>query len=540
LKTPAFLGKNKMRDFHQPRRSPIYAANGAIATSHPLATEAGMAVLRRGGNAVDAGVTAAAVLAVVEPAMTAIGGDGFAIIAKPGKPLYGLNSSGRAAKALSTEMLMSQGFKAMDLDSPHSVTVPGVVKCWESLLASHGTIGMEEALQPAIRAAEDGVPVAPRVWSDWHDEVAKLTRQNGTSCAYLVNGAAPKMGRIHQLPALAATLKIIAKKGAKGFYEGEVAADIVAELKARGGVMSEEDLAAMSADVVTPILSPYRGVDLAELPPNGTGITAQIILNLLERFDLSSLDPLGAERLHLEIEASRIGYAIRDAHISDAATMQVSVDALIDKAFAAGLSATIDPAKRNERLPSPDPRKQSDTIYLSCVDKDGMALSLINSIFKGFGSGIVTQKTGIILQNRGGGFVVKPGHPNTIEGGKRPLHTIIPAMALQDSKPIRSFGVMGGQYQPTGHTHVMTNMFDYGMDPQEALDCPRIFWDDDGTITLEPTLGQKVFDELKAKGHPVAWTTSPHGGGQIIEIDHENGVLIAGSDPRKDGCAMGY
>lgn len=529
-----------MRDFHEPKRSPIYAANAALATSHPLATEAGIAILRRGGNAVDAGVTAAAVLAVVEPAMTSIGGDGFAIVAKPGEPLYGLNSSGRAANALSTEMLMAQGMNAMDLDSPHSVTVPGVIKCWESLLESHGTIGLEEALQPAIAAAEDGVPIAPRVSSDWHNEVEKLIRQNPTGCQYLVNGRAPKMGTIHKLPALAATLKIIAKKGAKGFYEGEVAADIVSELKSRGGVMSEEDMAAMSADVVTPIMSTYRDIGLAELPPNGTGITAQIILNLLERFDLSCLDPHGAERFHLEMEASRIGYAIRDAQIADATTMQVSVEALIDKAFAAGLSATIDPTKRNETLPAADPRKQSDTIYLSCVDKDGMALSLINSIFKGFGSGIVTQKTGITLQNRGGGFVVQPGHPNTIEGGKRPLHTIIPAMAMENGKPSRCFGVMGGQYQPTGHTHVMTNMFDFGMDPQEALDSPRIFWNDDGVLELEPTLGKDVFDGLKAKGHPVGWTSSPHGGGQIIELNHESGVLIAGSDPRKDGCAMGY
>lgn len=529
-----------MRDFHEPKRSPIYAANAALATSHPLATEAGLAVLKRGGNAVDAGVTAAAVLAVVEPAMTSIGGDGFALIAVPGKPLYGLNSSGRAAAALSTDMLVRKGYKAMDLESPHAVTVPGVVKCWESLLSSHGTIGLDEALQPAIEAAENGFPVYPRVWSDWCDEVGKLTRQGGGAKHYLIDGAAPKMGALHRLPALAETLKIIAKQGAKGFYEGAVAADIVAELKARGGVMIEEDLANITADTVTPVHSSYRDIDLVELPPNGSGITAQIILNLLERFDLAGLDPHGAERFHLEIEASRIGYAIRDAQISDPATMHVSVDALIDKAFAHRLSATIDPTKRNETLPTPDPRRQSDTIYLSCVDRDGMALSLINSIYKGFGSGIVTEKTGITLQNRGGGFVVQPGHPNTIEGGKRPMHTIIPAMALKDGKAVRCFGVMGGQYQPSGHTHVMTNMFDYGMDPQEALDSPRVFWDDKGMIALEPTLSQSVYDGMKTKGHPVTWTTSPHGGGQIIEIDQANGMLIAGSDPRKDGCAMGF
>ncbi len=529
-----------MRDFHEAGRSPIYAANGALATSHPLATQAGMDVLKRGGNAVDAAVTAAAVLAVVEPAMTAIGGDGFALISKPGAPLYGLNASGRAPAALSTDMLMGHGWSGMDMASPHCVTVPGVVKGWESLLASHGTIGLDEALQPAIHAAGDGFVVYPKVWSDWNDQVEKLATGGAGGRHYLRDGAVPKMGSIHKLPALAQTLKVIAREGAKGFYEGSVAADIVAELKSRGGVMSEEDLAGMTADPCGTVSSGYRDIDLAELPPNGVGITAQIILNLLERFDLKSLDPHGAERFHLEMEASRIGYAIRDTHIGDPETMGVSAAALIDKAWAKGLSATIDPNKRNQSLPSPDPSFQSDTIYLSVVDRDGLAVSLINSIFHGFGSGIVTDKTGITLQNRGAGFRVEPGHANTIEGGKRPLHTIIPAMAMQGGKTKYCFGVMGGQYQPVGHAHVITNMVDFGMDPQQALDSARVFWSPEEVLEIEPTLGQEIFDGLKAKGHPVQWTKKAVGGGQIIEIDHDAGVLIAGSDPRKDGCAMGY
>ncbi|KAG1648295.1 Glutathione hydrolase-like YwrD proenzyme [Nymphon striatum] len=405
-----------MRDFHEPKRSPIYAANGALATSHPLATQAGLDVLKRGGNAVDAAVTSAAVLAVVEPAMTAIGGDGFALISKPGQPLYGLNSSGRAAAALSTEMLLGQGWSEMDDTSPHAVTVPGVVKCWESLLASHGTLGLDAALQPAIQAAEDGFVVYPRVWRDWVGCEAKLNAQGAGGRHYLVEGHAPKMGHIHKLPALAATLRIIAQHGSKGFYEGAVAADIVAELRARGGVMTEEDMAGISADPCSPVSSGYRGIDLAELPPNGTGITAQIILNLLEGFDLGALDPNSVDRLHLEMEASRIGYAIRDAHIGDPSTMGASVEALIDKAWAKGLSARIDPAKRNDDLPPVDPNFQSDTVYLSCVDRDGMAVSLINSVFKGFGSGIVTEKTGITLQNRGAGFRLLAGHPQYNRG----------------------------------------------------------------------------------------------------------------------------
>lgn len=529
-----------MRDFHAPGRSPIYAANAALATSHPLATQAGLDVLKAGGNAVDASVTAAAVLAVVEPAMTAIGGDGFALIAQPGKPLYGLNASGRAPAAISTDRLIELGWTEMDDLSAHAVTVPGVVKCWESLLDSHGTIGLEEALRPAVKAAEDGFVVYPRVAADWSECAAKLTSQGAGGRHYLRNGAAPAVGTIHKLPALAATLRSVGEKGAKGFYEGEIAADIVKELQARGGLMTEEDMAGITADPCTPLMSDYRGINMAELPPNGVGITAQIILNLLEQFDIGDLDPHGAERFHLETEAARIAYAVRDAHIGDPETMGVSANELIDKAWAKGLATSIDTSNRNTDLPRPDPNFQSDTVYLSCVDKDGMAVSLINSIFKGFGSGIVTEKTGITLQNRGAGFRVKPGHPNTIEGGKRPLHTIIPAMALQNDRPRYCFGVMGGQYQPVGHAHVLTNMIDFGMDPQEALDSPRVFWRPDETLEVEPTLGQGVIDALKAKGHPVDWTQGPHGGGQIIEIDHDAGVLIAGSDPRKDGCAMGY
>ncbi|MEM8798371.1 MAG: gamma-glutamyltransferase [Pseudomonadota bacterium] len=529
-----------MRDFHQPQRSALHVANGAIATSHPLASQTGLSVLKSGGNAVDAAIAAAAVQAVVEPAMTAIGGDGFAMVAKPGQPLYGLNASGRAAKALSTDMLVGQGWSEMDLLSPHSVTVPGVIKCWESLMESHGSIGLEAALQDAIHYAEHGFAIQPRVGADWVEDEWKLIKQGGGARHYLVNGKAPKVGSILKLPALAETLKTIAKLGAKGFYEGAVAADMIAELKARGGVMTEEDLAGVSADPVEPVLSSYRDIEVAELPPNGVGITAHLIMNIMETFDLESLAPNSAERFHLEMEASRIGYAMRDRHISDPDTMTVRFEDLIAKDFARELAKTIDPAKRNETLPVPDPLRQSDTIYLSCVDRDGMAVSFINSIFKGFGSGIVTEKTGILFQNRGGGFVVKPGHPNTIEGGKRPLHTIIPAMALKGGKVTHSFGVMGGQYQPVGHTHVVANMVDYGMDPQEALDAPRVFWDTDGTIQLETTSGPDVFEGLKERGHPVGYATTPHGGGQIIEIDHENGTLIAGSEPRKDGCAMGY
>lgn len=529
-----------MRSFHTPNRSALHVANAAVATSHPLASLAAIEMLRRGGNAVDAAICAAAVLCVVEPAMTGIGGDGFAIVARPGQPLFGLNASGRAPHDISTAWLLDQGITRIDPLSAHAVTVPGVVRGWERLLDSFGTRGFDEVLQPAIDCAENGFVVQPRVGSDWALFEGKLKGQSDGGRHYLSQGAAPRIGSVQHQRALGQTLRRIAREGSRAIYEGEIAEEIVALIRAKGGLMTLDDMAAMAVSEVAPVVAPYRDLGIAELPPNGSGVIAQIILNLLEPFDLQSLDPNGAERLHLEIEAARIAYAIRDAEIADIGHMQVSVDRLIDKAIAGGLSAQIRRDARNEAIPAPDLRTQSDTIYLSCVDRDGMAVSLINSLYMGFGSGLVTEKSGITLQNRGACFSVNLGHPNTIEGGKRPMHTIIPALALEGDRVSHCFGVMGGMYQPAGHAHVVTNMVDFGMDPQEALESPRAFWDANGTIVLEDTLSSNVFEGLARKGHRVGRTAVPLGGGQIIRIDHASGTLIAGSDPRKDGCAMGY
>lgn len=529
-----------MRSFHTPNRSALHVANAAVATSHPVASLAAIEMLRNGGNAVDGAVCAAAVLAVVEPVMTGLGGDGFAIVSRPGMPLVGLNASGRAPRDISTDWLLDRNITRIDPLSAHAVTVPGVVRGWERLLDSFGTRGLDEVLQPAIDCAEKGFVVQPRVGSDWALFVDKLKNQSCGGCHYLVDGTAPGIGSIQHQPALGHTLRKIAQQGAKAIYEDEIAEEIVALIRAKGGLMSCDDMAAMAVTEVTPVISSYRNLRIAELPPNGTGIVAQIILNLLEPFDLQGLDPNGADRLHLEIEAARIAYAIRDAEIADINHMEVSVESLIDKAIASGLSAHIRRDARNETLPRPDRRTQSDTTYLCCVDRDGLAVSLINSLFMGFGSGMVTEKSGITLQNRGAGFCVNPDHPNTIDGGKRPLHTIIPAVALEGERLSHCFGVMGGMYQPAGHAHIVTNMVDFGMDPQEALESPRAFWDANGVITLEDTLSSSVFEGLAAKGHRVGRTTIPHGGGQIIKIDHRTGTIIAGSDPRKDGCALGY
>ena len=530
-----------MRDFHLAGRSPAFCRGGMAATSHPLATATALDVLMRGGNAVDAAIAAVAVLGVVEPHMTGIGGDCFAILSDADGNLQGLNGSGRSPQAASLDWFVERGITEIGDNSVHSVTVPGAVKAWETLLAEHGRWELDEALQPAIKFAADGFPVTPRVARDWAGEAAKLSRDAGAARHFLVDGKAPSVGDVHQLPALARTLRKIADEGAAAFYEGAIAEEIVATLQGLGGLMTRDDLARVEATPVTPVLSDYRELTVAELPPNGQGIVAQILLNILERFDLASLDPLGPERLHLEIEAARIAYGCRDAFLSDPATMTVAVDELLSDKHTDKLAARIDPARRGDHPAAADLTPDADTVYLTVVDENRQAISLINSVYGSFGSGIVTPKTGIALQNRGACFVVEPGHPNTIDAGKRPMHTIIPGFALKDGKPWMSFGVMGGAYQPCGHAHFITNMVDYGMDPQQALDLPRLFWQSaDAGLCAEKGIPAATIDGLAARGHMVTATEMPFGGGQAIRIDGDKGVLIGGSDPRKDGCALGY
>jgi len=526
------------RDFHLPGRSPVYAREGMAATSHPLASLAAIETLKAGGTAADAAVAAVAALCVVEPAMTGIGGDCFCLVARPDQPVWGYNGSGRAAAAVTTEKLQAQGMGLkIPATSPHAVTVPGAIEAWGAILAAHGRFGLDRALQPAIRYAEDGFPIAPRVGTDWANFADKLKGSAGSTQHYLANGGAPAIGDVWRFPALAATLKALAAGGPKAFYEGPIAADIAATVAAAGGFLVAEDLARHHGDVVTPIATNYRGLDVVELPPNGQGLTALVLLNILETFNLAKLDPSGPERYHLALEAARLAFAIRDTHIADPVYMREPVPGLLDKAFARKLAALIDPDKRMTLPKAPKPG--SDTIYLTVVDRDRTAVSIINSLYSGFGTGICTERTGIMLHNRGSGFVVEPGHPNTIAPGKRPMHTIIPALAMRDKRCVMPFGVMGADYQPMGHAHVITNMVDYGMDVQAAIDDPRIFYEGERSL-VENGVSAAAVEGLKARGHTVARRPLPLGGGQAIQIDWERGVLIGGSDPRKDGCALGY
>lgn len=527
---------HQTRDFHKPGRSTAYATEAMAATSHPLATAAAIDILKDGGTAADAAIAAVGVMAVVEPHMTGIGGDCFTLISKPGQPIWGYNGSGRAARAATADRLRAEGLKSVPTDSVHAVTVPGAIEAWETILKTHGRFDLGRVLQHAIRYAKGGWPVTPRVAFDWPTDAGALAKDAGASRHYLLNGRAPTAGERMTSAALGATLEEIAAKGAKGFYEGRVAADIVATLKAKGGLLTLEDLASHRGTVETPVIGDYKGVGVAELPPNGQGITALIILNILEQFDVRSMDPTSPERLHLGIEAARLAYSLRDSHVGDPAAMKVTVAQLVSKDFARILAGMIDPGKRTARLIPPPPG--TNTIYCSIVDRDRMAVSFINSLFHHFGSKICTSETGILLQNRGSSFNLEDGHPNCIGPGKRPMHTIIPAMMLEKGEVTCTFGVMGGSYQSSGHAHVVCNTVDYGMDPQAAIDSPRAFFEGEKT-TIEPTWPASTIEKVRAMGHDVDVTVKPIGGGQMIRID-QSGFLVGGSDARKDGLALGY
>lgn len=524
------------RDFHRPGRSPVIACDGMAATSHPLASEAAIDMLKAGGTAADAAVAAVAVLGVVEPHMTGIGGDCFCLVAKPGAPIWGYNGSGRSAAAARPGDLLRQGIAAIAADSVHSVTVPGAVEAWAAILAAHGRFGLDRALEPAIRYAERGFPVAPRIAYDWALAVDELRADPGAARHYLVDGHAPAAGDIMRFPALAATLKAIAAGGAPAFYQA-VAADIVATLGPRGSFLAIEDFAAHCGTQVKPVTASYRGLDVVELPPNGQGLVALVLLNILERFDLAALDPQGAERLHLELEAARLAFGVRDAHLADPAFMRRAVPPLIGKEFAARLAGLID-RERRVSLPAA-PMPGSDTVYLTVVDRDRMAVSLINSLYGEFGCRIATGKTGIMLHNRGACFVLDPGHPNGFGPSKRPMHTIIPALGCREGRCELTFGVMGANFQPMGHAHFITNLVDYGMDVQAAIDSPRVFFEDEVTL-VEGGITAAAIEGLRQRGHRVVVRPRPWGGAQAIAIDWQRGVLIGGSDPRKDGCAVGY
>jgi len=513
-----------------------FAQKAMAATSSPAATLAALDVMKKGGNAVDAAVTASAVLCITEPHMTGIGGDCFAIIAWPDGKRVGLNGAGRSARSATAEWLKQSGLSNIDPHSIHAVTVPGAIDAWNTLLKAHGSISLAEALQPAIALAEDGVPTQPRVARDWPELVDVLARDPGAAMHYLLQGRAPLAGEVMRYPVLARTLRQIAGEGCDAFYKGEIAANMLATLQAKGSLLSTEDFAATKADWVTPISTQFHGSEIWEIPPSGQGLTVLIALNILKHFELARFEPDSPQRKHLEIEALKRAWALRNRHIADPGFAEVPVAELLSEKFAAKLAQSISPDRaQNITVHLP----QSDTVYLAVVDQNRLCCSFINSIYWWFGSGITCEKTGITFQNRGAGFSCEPNHPNVIAPSKRPLHTIIPALATKEGRNDMVFGVMSGNFQPMGHVNMVLNTYVYGLDPQAALDLPRL-GPSGGVVECESGVSETVMRDLARRGHKIVETEELLGGGQIIRIDEKTGLLSGGSDPRKDGFAAGF
>jgi gamma-glutamyltranspeptidase / glutathione hydrolase len=527
-----------MRDFQTPGRSLAVGSNGAAATSHPLSTYAAIEVLRNGGNAVDAALTACSLQSVLEPHNTGLGGDCFAFVWREDlAEVHAINGAGWAPEALNAEFLLKAGIPAIDPNGVHAVTIPGALDAWVRLLADHGTRTLAEILQPTIAYAEAGVVLAERAAVDWAREVGKLGRDEGARAQLLNNGKAPSAGDRIRFPVLARTLRIIAAEGSDSFYRGGIARDLVATLSGLGGRHSLEDFAAFASHYVEPIGVEYRGVRVLQMPPSGQGLTTLVMLNILADFPHADLDPAGAERIHLQIEAARLAYAVRDAFIADPEFESVPTAELLSPSFADSLREKINLLRASSAEPTLPIVTQRDTVCLTVVDGAGNACSLVNSLFDAFGCGKVCPRTGVVFQSRGAGFRVEPGHPNSLVGRKRPLHTIIPAMAMRDGKPFLSFGVMGGAFQPVGQVQFLQNVVDFGMDVQEALDAPRGFCT---AVTFEAERGisDGTLGTLSRMGHSVGRAAHPFGGGQAIEIDRNREILKAGSDPRKDGVAL--
>jgi gamma-glutamyltranspeptidase/glutathione hydrolase len=533
-------------------RSAVLARRGMAATSQPLATLAAVRVLEGGGNAVDAAIAANAVIGVVEPMSCGIGGDLFAIVwdAKTQK-LHGLNASGRAPGRATIERFRSMGLDQIPSHGPLSWSVPGCVDGWEALRSRFGSKPMGELLAPAIAYAEEGFPVSEVIAGDWGSAAPSLAEVPTSAACFLPGGKAPRQGEVFRNPGLARSLRLIADGGRDAFYRGPIASEIVAYSDKVGGLFSAEDFAGHRSTWVEPVSTNYRGFDVWELPPNGQGIAALQMLNLLEPHDLKALGFGSPEVLHLMIEAKKLAFEDRAKYYADPEFSEVPVAALVSKEYAARRQSQIDPARASDRPTAGDPA-QADTIYLTVVDKDFNCVSLIQSNFSGFGSYHVPGALGFPLQNRGNLFALDPGHANRLEPGKRPFHTIIPGFVTKDGRPWLSFGVMGGDMQPQGHVQVLVDMIDFGMDVQEAGDAPR--WrhlgsseptgqpaEGGGTVVLESGFDPEVRRALEAKGHEVVeGGKGGFGGYQAIRIDLERGVLWGGSDPRKDGAAAGY
>ncbi|SLN32068.1 Putative gamma-glutamyltransferase YwrD [Roseovarius albus] len=525
-----------MRDFHFPGRSPVLATNGMCATSHPLASKVAIDLLSRGGNAMDAAIAGAVLLGICEPQMTGIGGDCFVLFNKPGSTeVQAFNGSGCAPKAANAAVLRAKGLVTIPPSSVDAVTIPGAIDAFCALSEDHGKIGLDAILAPSIHYAEAGVPLAARVGADLQDDSNVL---QGHGIAHYSKAGQPfQAGQLFRAPGQAEVLRRIAKDGRKAFYDGEIAEDMCNALQALGGIHTLTDFSTHSGHYTQPVTGSYKGTDLVEHPPNGQGATAILLLNILAQFDIAAMDPFGVERAHIEAEATKLAYDARNRFIADPDHVDC-LDHMLSMDTAKALAALIDPKRA---MPAAAPITEAihrDTVYITVVDRDCMAVSLIYSIFHGFGSGIASEKFGILMQNRGAGFTLQECHPNELGGGKRPMHTIIPGMLRENGQIRMPFGVMGGAYQPCGHARFLSNLQDFEMDPQSAIDAPRCF-SDNGKLKIERGYSAETRQSLSDLGHDVVIPDEPLGGAQAIQI-RPDGVLEGSSDPRKDGCALGY
>ena len=531
-----------MRRDSASRRSVVMGFGGAVATSQPLAAQAGLRMLLRGGNAVDAAIATAAVLNVVEPMSTGMGGDAFALIywAKEGR-VYALNASGRAPYAASVEAFARRGLREIPRRGMMAVTVPGAAAGWADAVARFGTLGLDAALQPAIDYAERGFPVSERIGQSWSG-AEDLLRQNPEAArVYLPGGRAPRPGQRFSAPDLGRSLRLIAEQGPDAFYRGDIARAIVATSETYEGLFTLQDLADHTSTWVEPIHADYRGYRVYECPPNGQGIATLIALNILNGYDLATLGFSSAEAIHLKMEAIKLAMTDAGRYVADPEMADVDVEGLLSSSYAAKRRSLI-ALDRAISLPKAGlPPTSHDTVYLCAADGEGNAVSFINSLFQGFGSGIVAEGTGVFMQNRGHLFSLDPDHPNCIAPHKRPYHTIIPSMVTRDGKLAICFGVMGGFMQPQGQVQVLSNMVDHGMDVQRALDVPRFCFQRDNLFNIEPFFPDALYADLQRRGHSLTVTESGgYGGGQVIMVDPESGAWLAGSEPRKDGCAVAY
>jgi gamma-glutamyltranspeptidase / glutathione hydrolase len=530
-----------VRNFELPGRSLAAGKRGMAATSHPTATLAAVQALRDGGNAVDAAVAACAVQCVVEAGSTGIGGDCFALLSRGGSPdVIAYNGSGRTPAAASAEWFEQHGVESIERRSPHAVTIPGAVEAWARLVRDHGRRPLAAALEPAIELARDGYAISPRVAYDIGKQRELLKRDRTASRIFLSDDDVPSVGDLQRQPELAETLEAIAREGPDAFYRGSIAKDMVAYLQELGGLHTEQDFDRAKGEYVAPITTEFRGRTIYECPPNGQGVIALMILKILSRFEVRP-DPLDIDNLHIEIEATRLAYAARNAFLSDPAKAEVPVDYLLSDRLADALAAKIDLSHAIERLPTFPMPEHQDTVYIAVVDEERNAVSFINSLFDHYGSGLVSPKSGVLFHSRGKSFVLSPGHPNQIGPGKRPMHTIIPGMAAEKGRVFMPFGVMGGHYQAMGHACLLAKLFDHRLDLQTAIDLPRLFpLPGTNVVEMEQRLRDLHGAALEARGFVARSPTWAIGGAQAIAIDWERGTLLGASDPRKDGCALGF